>query len=64
MKLAEMREKSTAELEQELLVLLKEQFNLRIQKAASQLTQTHLLKQVRRDIARLKTILNEKADRK
>lgn len=36
-------------------------FNLRMQKATGQLSQTHLLKQVRRDIARVKTLLNEKA---
>ena len=40
---------------------LREQFNLRMQKATGQLSQTHLLKQVRRDIARVKTVLNEKA---
>ncbi len=61
MKSAELREKSADELNQELLGLLKEQFNLRMQKSSGQLNQTHLLGQVRRDIARVKTILNEKA---
>ena len=45
---------------QELLELLRDQFNLRMQKATGQLAQTHLLGQVRRDIARVKTVLNEK----
>jgi large subunit ribosomal protein L29 len=41
--------------------LLREQFNLRMQSATGQLQQTHTLKAVRRDIARVKTVLNEKA---
>ncbi|WP_355662022.1 50S ribosomal protein L29 [Halomonas salifodinae] len=57
----EIREKSVEELKAQLLDLLREQFNLRMQKATGQLSQTHLLKQVRRDIARVKTVLNEKA---
>jgi large subunit ribosomal protein L29 len=57
----EMREKSVDELEVSLLELLKEQFNLRMQKSSGQLGQSHLLGQTRRDIARVKTILNEKA---
>ena len=61
MKATELREKSVDELQQELLGLLKEQFNLRMQKATGQLAQTHLIGQVRRDIARVKTVLNEKA---
>ena len=61
MKAIELREKSVDELQQELLGLLKEQFNLRMQKTTGQLVQTHLLGQVRRDIARVKTVLNEKA---
>ncbi|RJX84756.1 50S ribosomal protein L29, partial [Escherichia coli] len=40
--------------------LLREQFNLRMQAASGQLQQSHLLKQVRRDVARVKTLLNEK----
>ncbi|MDY6890059.1 MAG: 50S ribosomal protein L29 [Pseudomonadota bacterium] len=59
MKATELRDKSVEELQQELLGLLKEQFNLRMQKATGQLAQTHLLGQVRRDIARVKTVLNE-----
>ena len=61
MKAQEIREKSVGELKEQLLELLREQFNLRMQKATGKLSQTHLLKQVRRDIARVKTVLNEKA---
>jgi large subunit ribosomal protein L29 len=61
MKASELREKSVEELNAELLSLLREQFNLRMQASTGQLAQTHLLKNVRRDIARVKTILTEKA---
>ncbi|EFJ1171321.1 50S ribosomal protein L29 [Escherichia coli] len=61
MKAKELREKSVEELNTELLNLLREQFNLRMQTASGQLQQSHLLKQVRRDVARVKTLLNEKA---
>lgn len=61
MKAIELREKSVEQLQQELLTLLKEQFNLRMQKATGQLAQNHLLGQTRKNIARVKTILNEKA---
>ncbi|MFU8797156.1 MAG: 50S ribosomal protein L29 [Gammaproteobacteria bacterium] len=44
---------------QEILALLKEQFNLRMQKSSKQLTHTHQLKRIRRDIARLRTIMHE-----
>ncbi|QEQ98046.1 50S ribosomal protein L29 [Neptunomonas concharum] len=64
MKANELREKSSEELQQVLLGLLKDQFNLRMQKATGQLAQTHLLGQVRRDIARVKTVLNIKAGEK
>ncbi|WP_158366441.1 50S ribosomal protein L29 [Candidatus Williamhamiltonella defendens] len=60
MKLQELRTKSIEELEREILNLLREQFNLRMQAAASQLKQTHLFKKMRRDIARIKTLLTEK----
>lgn len=52
MKAKELREKSVEELNTELLNLLREQFNLRMQAASGQLQQSHLLKQVRRDVAR------------
>ncbi|WP_323847322.1 50S ribosomal protein L29 [Microbulbifer magnicolonia] len=61
MKTADLREKSVEELNQELLNQLEAQFKLRMQKSTGQLTQTHLLKQARRDIARIKTVLTEKA---
>ncbi|WP_136255928.1 MULTISPECIES: 50S ribosomal protein L29 [Halomonadaceae] len=61
MKAQEIREKSVEDLQAQLFELLREQFNLRMQKATGQLSQTHLLKQVRRDVARVKTVLNEKA---
>ncbi len=65
MKLAEVKrdlaEKSATELKTELGALLKEQFGLRMQKATQQLTNTEKLKQVRRNIARARTLLHEKA---
>ena len=62
MRAAELREKETEELYEELLRLRKEQFGLRMQDASGQLGQYHLLKQVKRDIARVKTIIVEKRD--
>ncbi len=61
MKVQELRDKSAEELQVEVQKSLAAQFKLRVQKATGQLTQTHLLKQARRDIARLKTVLAEKA---
>lgn len=61
MKAQDLRQKSVEELNQELLGLLRAQFSQRIQASTGQLTQTHTVKQVRRDIARVKTVLNEKA---
>ncbi len=57
----ELREKSVDELNAQLLKLLEEQFKLRMQKSTGQLAQTHLLKQTRQEIARVKTVLQEKA---
>lgn len=57
----DLREKSVDELNNTLLELLRDQFKYRMQKATGQLTQTHLLKQVRKDIARVKTVLTQKA---
>ena len=62
MKAAELREKSVSELNDELLRLRKEEFSLRMQFASGQMGQTHMMKETRRDIARVKTIMNEKAD--
>ncbi|PIP78821.1 MAG: 50S ribosomal protein L29 [Gammaproteobacteria bacterium CG22_combo_CG10-13_8_21_14_all_40_8] len=57
----ELREKNSEELKTEMMALLRQQFNLRMQQGTGQLTQSHLLKNVRRDIARVKTIMNQKA---
>jgi large subunit ribosomal protein L29 len=56
----ELREKSVTELQASLEELLREQFNLRMQKGSGQSSGVHLLKQVRRDIARVKTIIGQK----
>ena len=61
MNASELREKSVEENNQELQSLLKEQFNLRMQNATGQLASPTELRRVRRDIARIKTVLNEKA---
>ncbi len=61
MKAEELRNKDAAELKQELLNLRREQFNLRMQQASGQLAKPHQMKQVRRDIARIKTVLGQKA---
>jgi large subunit ribosomal protein L29 len=61
MKTNDLRAKTVAELDQELLGLLREQFNLRMQRGSEQLARTHMLRDVRRNIARVKTILTEKA---
>ena len=60
MKASELREKSAEELQQDINNLSKEQFNYRMQKSTGQLGQPHLLKQIKRDIARIKTVLKEK----
>ena len=60
MKANELRDKSVEELQAQLRDLYKDQFNNRMQSAISQLGQVHLLKAVRRDIARVKTIIAEK----
>lgn len=61
MKVSDLRNKSAEDLNKELLSLRKEQFNLRMKKATGQLNQTHLLGAVKKNIARVKTVLNEKA---
>lgn len=63
MKSSELRNKTIDELKKELLALLKEQFNLRIQKGMGQSPKPHEFKRVRTWIARVKTILNEKGSR-
>jgi len=61
MKANELRQKSVEDLKKEYVELLREQFNLRVQKATSQLSQAHQLRHVRKNIARVLTILTEKA---
>ncbi|HZN23355.1 MAG TPA: 50S ribosomal protein L29 [Burkholderiales bacterium] len=61
MEAAELRSKSTDELNKELQSLLRAQFNLRMQKATQQLNNTSQIRKVRRDIARVRTVLNQKA---
>jgi len=60
MNAAELKAKSAEELQRELNSLLKAQFGLRMQKATQQLTNTSQLGKVRRDIARVRTVLHEK----
>jgi large subunit ribosomal protein L29 len=64
MKPAEIRGKDAAGLKSELESLLKAQFGLRMQVATQQLSNTSQLKKVRRDIARVRTVMNEKASAK
>ncbi len=64
MKASELKTKSEADLQQELLSLTKAQFGLRMQVATQQMTNTSELRKVRRDIARVKTVLTEKGAQK
>ncbi|MCJ7815524.1 MAG: 50S ribosomal protein L29 [Xanthomonadales bacterium] len=57
----DLREKNEVELRKELTGLLREQFNLRMQRGIGQLATPHDIRRVRRDIARIKTVLNEKS---
>lgn len=61
MKISELREKSSEDLQKELLNLRKAQFGLRMQVATQQLTNTSQIGKVRKDVARIKTIQHEKA---
>ena len=63
MSAAELRNKNVEELNEELLALRKEQFNLRMQKGTGQLTRPSEVTRVRRQIARIKTLLTEKAEK-
>jgi large subunit ribosomal protein L29 len=60
MKAVELREKSVSELETELVGLYKEQFNLRMQRGTGQVSRPDQFSKVRKNIARIKTVLNEK----
>ena len=61
MKASELRTKSEAEMTKELNALLKAQFSMRMQLATQQLNNTSEIKKVRRDIARVRTLIGEKA---
>ena len=60
MNISELRKKSADELQSELIALLQEQFNLRMQRGIGQTPSPHLFGNVRKQIARVKTILTEK----
>jgi large subunit ribosomal protein L29 len=64
MKASELKAKSKIELQTELLSLTKAQFGLRMQVATQQMTNTSEIRKVRRDIARVKTVLTEKGAQK
>ena len=59
MNAADLRKKSVDELNEELIALRREQFNLRMQQATGELAQVHQHGRVKKDIARVKTVLNE-----
>ena len=61
MKATELRHKTKDELNSLLLELARERFNLRMQKSTGQLSKPSEMKRVRRDMARIQTVLNEKA---
>ena len=61
MKAAELKSETPDQLQQRVVELRKEQFNLRFQRASGQLENTARVRQVRREAARIKTILNERA---
>jgi len=64
MKVEDLRSKSEKELNDELLELRKEQFNLRMQKGVGQASRVHQFKLNKKNIARVKTIMNEMANKK
>lgn len=61
MKASEMRSKTEAELQTQLLDLLKQQFQFRMQAKSGQMADTSQIKKARRDVARIKTTLKQKA---
>lgn len=61
MELKELRQKNAKQLNDQLLELRREQFNLRMQKGSGQLTQTHQFGRVRREIAQIKHLLGTKS---
>ena len=60
MKAKSLRQKSVSELQEEIVSLRKEQFNLRMQRGTGQLSRPHLMREVRKNVARAKTVLREK----
>jgi len=60
MKAKSLRQKSVTELQTEIVSLRKEQFNLRMQRGTGQLSRPHLMREVRKNVARAKTVLREK----
>jgi len=63
MKAKALRQKSVTELQTEIVNLRKEQFNLRMQRGTGQLSRPHLMQEVRKNVARAKTVLREKQDK-
>ena len=61
MKASELRAMGATELQKELLIMLRAQFGLRMQKATQQLSNTNQLRNIRKDISRVRTIITEKA---
>ena len=61
MKAAELKDKTPEALREQLLTLKKEAFNLRFQQATGQIASTARMRDVKRDVARVKTVLNQKA---
>ena len=63
MKIEDVRAKNSDELETELMALKKEQFNLRFQRATGQRENTARVRSIRRDVARIKTILQQRSEK-
>ncbi|KGJ14894.1 50S ribosomal protein L29 [Paracoccus panacisoli] len=61
MKAAELKDKTPEQLREQLVALKKEAFNLRFQQATGQMESTARMRAVRRDVARIKTVMNQKA---
>lgn len=59
MKTSDLRKKSVVELEKDLISLRDEQFKIQMKRSTGQLSNNHMLKQARRDVARIKTVINE-----
>ncbi|MCH9753577.1 MAG: 50S ribosomal protein L29 [Alphaproteobacteria bacterium] len=64
MKIKDLRAKKTDELSKNLLEFKKELFNLRFQKVSGELTKTHRIRYIRRSVAKIETLLNEKIEEK